>query len=133
MTENNVAAAETVGFSRASNRRDRGDHVPAARLLGAPTSCARPSPMPRAAGAEPVLLLRDLLELKVIKSLLGAGIKLEQVRTVFTYLKEHLGEDVTTANLVISGTGSVLVRTGEELIDALRSGQESSTCCSSVV
>lgn len=45
------------------------------------------------------------------------------MRTVFTYLKEHLGEDVTTANLVISGTGSVLVRTGEELIDALRSGQ----------
>lgn len=66
---------------------------------------------------------RDLLELKVIKSLLDAGIKLEQVRTVFTYLKEHLGEDVTTANLVISGSGSVLVRTGEELIDALRSGQ----------
>lgn len=66
---------------------------------------------------------RDLLELKVIKSLLDAGIKLEQVRTVFTYLKEHLGEDVTTANLVISGSGSVLVRTGEELIDALRAGQ----------
>ncbi|MFN8051140.1 MAG: MerR family transcriptional regulator [Acidimicrobiales bacterium] len=66
---------------------------------------------------------RDLLELKVIKSLLDAGIKLEQVRTVFHYLKEHLGEDVTTANLVISGSGSVLVRTGEELIDALRAGQ----------
>ena len=66
---------------------------------------------------------RDLLELKVIKSLLDAGIKLEQVRQVFHYLKEHLGEDVTTANLVISGSGSVLVRTGEELIDALRAGQ----------
>lgn len=66
---------------------------------------------------------RDLLELKVIKSLLDAGIKLEQVRQVFHYLKVHLGEDVTTANLVLSGSGSVLVRTGEELIDALRSGQ----------
>lgn len=66
---------------------------------------------------------RDLLELKVIKSLLDAGIKLEQVRQLFAYLTEHLGEDVTTANLVISGSGTVLVRTGEELIDALQSGQ----------
>ena len=31
--------------------------------------------------------------------------------------------DVTTANLVISGKGSVLVRTGDELLDLLRNGQ----------
>lgn len=66
---------------------------------------------------------RDLLELKVIKSLLDAGIKLEQVRTAFAYLKEHLGEDVTTANLVISGSGSVLVQREEDLIDILKQGQ----------
>src|SRR3954449_11573054 len=51
---------------------------------------------------------RDLLELKVIKKLLDAAIKLEQVREVFRYLKDQLGEDVTTANLVISGSNSVL-------------------------
>ena len=34
---------------------------------------------------------RDLLELKVIKSLLDSGIKLEQVRNVFSYVKERLG------------------------------------------
>ena len=66
---------------------------------------------------------RDLLELKVVKSLLDAGIKLEQVRHVFNYLREQLGEDVATANIVISGTKSVLVRSGEELIDVLRAGQ----------
>lgn len=66
---------------------------------------------------------RDLLELKVVKSLLDAGIKLEQVRTVFHFLREQLGEDITTANLVISGQKSVLVRSGEELIDVLREGQ----------
>jgi DNA-binding transcriptional MerR regulator len=66
---------------------------------------------------------RDLLELKVVKKLLDGGIKLEQVRQVFTYLKEQLGEDVTTANLVISGSGSVLVRKDEDLIDAVKSGQ----------
>ena len=45
----------------------------------------------------------DLLELKVIKNLLDAGIRLESVRDVFIYLREHLGEDVTRANLVIQG------------------------------
>ncbi|MEZ5322601.1 MAG: MerR family transcriptional regulator [Microthrixaceae bacterium] len=66
---------------------------------------------------------RDLLELKVIKSLLDAGIKLEQVRQVFGYLRDQLGSDVASANLVIRGTTSVLVRSGEELIDVLQAGQ----------
>lgn len=66
---------------------------------------------------------RDLLELKVIKNLLDAGIKLESVRDVFSYLRENLGEDVASANLVISGQTSVLVRSGEEIIDLLQKGQ----------
>ena len=65
----------------------------------------------------------DLLELKVIKSLLDAGIKLEQVRQVFGYLRDQLGEDVSSANLVINGRRSVLVRDGAELIDVLQNGQ----------
>lgn len=66
---------------------------------------------------------RDLLELKVIKQLLDAGIKLESVRDVFAYLREHLGEDVTSANLVINGRSSVVVATGDELVDVLQRGQ----------
>ena len=66
---------------------------------------------------------RDLLELKVIKSLLDSGIRLEQVRKVFSYMRNHLGEDVASANLVIDGSSSVLVNTGEELIDLLQNGQ----------
>ena len=66
---------------------------------------------------------RDLLELKAIKNLLDAGIRLESVREVFRYLRDNLGEDVTTVNLVISGNQSVLVRSGEEIIDLLRQGQ----------
>ncbi len=66
---------------------------------------------------------RDLLELKVIKMLLDSGIKLESVREVFGFLREHLGEDVTTANLVINGKNSVVVRSGEDMIDVLNSGQ----------
>ena len=66
---------------------------------------------------------RDLLELKAIKTLLDAGIRLERVRRVFEFLHETLDEDVGEGNLVISGD-SVLVRRGEdEVIDLLRKGQ----------
>jgi len=66
---------------------------------------------------------RDLLELRTIKTLLDSGIKLESVRKVFSYLRENLGEDVASANLVIQGNRSVLVQTDGELVDLLRQGQ----------
>jgi DNA-binding transcriptional MerR regulator len=66
---------------------------------------------------------RDLLELRTIKNLLDAGIKLESVRQVFSYLRDELGEEITAANLVIQGSRSVVVQTDGELIDLLHKGQ----------
>jgi DNA-binding transcriptional MerR regulator len=77
----------------------------------------------KGSGSRRLYSYRDLLELKVIKNLLDAGIKLESVREAFTYLRDHLGEDVATANLVIDGKRSLVVRNGEELIDLLGRGQ----------
>jgi DNA-binding transcriptional MerR regulator len=65
---------------------------------------------------------RDLLELKVIKNLLDAGIKLESVREVFSYLRRHVTSDVASAHIVISGK-SVVLCDGEHLVDAVRNGQ----------
>ena len=65
---------------------------------------------------------RDLLELRVIKSLLDAGIKLESVRKAFEYLREQVTDDIASAHLVISG-GNVLLCDGDELIDVVRKGQ----------
>lgn len=65
----------------------------------------------------------DLLELRVIKSLLDAGIKLETVRDIFGYLREQLGAEITSANLVIQGSKSVLIQTDGELIDLVKKGQ----------
>ncbi len=62
---------------------------------------------------------RNLLELKLIKTLLDAGIRLESVRSAFSYLRENLGEDIASARLVISGTSAVLVRDDSELIDVV--------------
>jgi DNA-binding transcriptional MerR regulator len=77
----------------------------------------------RGSGSRRRYSYQDLLELKVVKNLLDAGIRLELVREVFTYLREQLDEDIATANLVISGNRSVLVRSGDEMIDIVAQGQ----------
>jgi DNA-binding transcriptional MerR regulator len=65
---------------------------------------------------------RDLLELKVIKNLLDAGIKLESVRDVFTFLRDHMKTDIASAHIVIAGT-TVVLCDGDELVDVVRKGQ----------
>lgn len=72
-------------------------------------------------GSRRMYSYRDLLELRVIKSLLDAGIKLESVRKAFTYLREQADTDIATATLVISGN-DVLLCDGEMLIDIVRRG-----------
>ena len=61
---------------------------------------------------------QNLVELKMIKTLLDAGQKLERVRAAFHYIRE-LGDDLTAAQLVIAGDSVILVRDGENLIDVV--------------
>ena len=65
---------------------------------------------------------QDLLELRVVKTLIDAGIKLESVREVFAYLRTHVSADIASAHLVINGQTVVLAQ-GEELIDVVKQGQ----------
>ena len=58
----------------------------------------------------------------MIKKLLDAGIRLESVREVFTYLRQHVTTDIASANIVISGNQVVLCD-GDQLVDVLRAGQ----------
>jgi DNA-binding transcriptional MerR regulator len=88
------------------------------------TGLSRPSlAKARGSGSQRLYAYKDLLELKVIKQLLDGGVNLRQARRAIECLRESIGEDLTTANLVIVGEGSVLMRTGEEIIDLLRGGQ----------
>ena len=57
----------------------------------------------KGSGTRRMYSYRNLLELKIIKQLLDAGIRLEVVRDVFTELRTRLGDDLTAAKLVISG------------------------------
>jgi len=65
---------------------------------------------------------RNLLDLRMVKSLLDAGIRLESVRDVFAYLRSHVDDDITSAHLVIEGSSVILCR-GDDLIDVVRRGQ----------
>ena len=73
-------------------------------------------------GSQRLYSYRDLLELKVIKQLLDAGLNLRQARRAIATLRQS-GEDLASANLVLGGSCSVLVRSGEEIVDLLRGGQ----------
>ena len=77
----------------------------------------------RGSGTQRAYSYRDLVELKVIKGLLDAGVSLQSARRAIEYLRDHLGEDIATASLVINGSGSVVVRTDGELVDLVRRGQ----------
>jgi DNA-binding transcriptional MerR regulator len=77
----------------------------------------------RGSGSQRLYGYRDLVELKVVKSLLDAGISLQAARKAIQYLRDELGDDLATANLVIDGSRSLVARTGDQLIDLVRRGQ----------
>ncbi len=86
------------------------------------TDLVRPSLADAAgSGSRRLYSYRDLLELRVIKSLLDAGIKLESVRQAFQYLRAHVETDIASAHLVISGN-DVILCDGDQLIDVMRKG-----------
>ncbi len=76
----------------------------------------------KGSGTQRIYSYRDLLELKVIKRLLDAGVSLQSARRAIEVLRGS-GGDVAAANLVLSGSHSVLARSGEEIIDLLKGGQ----------
>lgn len=61
---------------------------------------------------------RDLLELKLVKTMLDSGIKLESVRDAFAYLRSE-GTDISAARLVIAEGSATLVRGDAEMIDVI--------------
>jgi DNA-binding transcriptional MerR regulator len=72
----------------------------------------------RGSGSRRRYSYQNLVELKMIKTLLDAGQKLERVREAFQYIRD-LGDDLTAAQLVIAGSSVILVRDGENLIDVV--------------
>lgn len=65
----------------------------------------------------------DVVELKVIKRLLDAGLKLQQARQAVECLRGDLGVDLASAQLVLADGRSILATTDGELVDLLAGGQ----------
>jgi DNA-binding transcriptional MerR regulator len=65
----------------------------------------------------------DVLEVKVIKSLLNAGVALTRARQAVECLRGALGADLASSSLVLSDAGSVLAHDDGELVDLMRGGQ----------
>jgi len=65
----------------------------------------------------------DVLELKVIKRLLDAGLKLQQARQAVECLRGDLGADLASSQLVLIGNRSVLAHSDGDIVDLLAGGQ----------
>src|SRR5205807_871025 len=51
------------------------------------------------------------------------GVSLQSTRRAIQCLRENLGADVASANLVLGGSDSLLANSGEEVVDLLKGGQ----------
>jgi DNA-binding transcriptional MerR regulator len=77
----------------------------------------------RGSGTQRLYAYTDVVELKVIKQLLDAGISLQRARRAVECLRDGLGADLASSNLVLVGTDSVLAHTDGEVVDLLKGGQ----------
>lgn len=87
------------------------------------TGLVRPSVSEaRGSGSQRLYSFRDLLELRVVRTLLDAGISLQSAREALDALR-YGGIEVASTNLVLSGNTSLLARDDGQLIDLLKGGQ----------
>jgi DNA-binding transcriptional MerR regulator len=77
----------------------------------------------RGSGTQRRYSYTDLLELKVIKQLLDAGVSLQSARRAIECLRTNVGGDLASANLVLNGASSVLAWSDGEVVDLLKGGQ----------
>jgi DNA-binding transcriptional MerR regulator len=77
-------------------------------------------------GVRRLYSFRDLVALKVVKSLLDGGMSLQRVRRAFEYLRGSAGleEHLSSVKLVTDGQSIFKIcKTDGEILDALRQGQ----------
>ncbi len=77
----------------------------------------------KGSGSKRVYAYSDVLELKIIKQLLDAGISLQSARRAVECLRDALETDLATVHIVMTGNKSVLARSNGEVVDLLAGGQ----------
>jgi DNA-binding transcriptional MerR regulator len=74
-------------------------------------------------GSQRLYSFRDLVVLRVVKSLLEAGVSLQNIRKAIETLRAHGVEDLAGITLISDGTTVYECRSPEEVVDLLQGGQ----------
>jgi len=88
------------------------------------TGLVEPSIRPaRGSGTQRLYGFRDVLVLRVVKSLLDTGISLQQIRAAVTVLREHGLTDLAKITLMSDGATVYACTSRDEVVDLLQGGQ----------
>jgi len=88
------------------------------------TGLVEPSIRPaRGSGTQRLYGFRDILVLRVVKSLLDTGISLQQIRAAVTVLREHGLTDLARITLMSDGATVYACTSRDEVVDLLQGGQ----------
>jgi DNA-binding transcriptional MerR regulator len=88
------------------------------------TGLVEPSIRPAAgSGSQRLYSFRDLVVLRVVKSLLEAGVSLQNIRRAIETLRAHGVDDLAGITLISDGTTVYECRSAEEVVDLLQGGQ----------
>ena len=88
------------------------------------TGLVEPSVRPASgSGSQRLYGFKDILVLKVVKSLLDTGISLQQIRTAVTHLRERGSADLAQVTLMSDGASVYECTSPDEVIDLLQGGQ----------
>jgi DNA-binding transcriptional MerR regulator len=88
------------------------------------TGLVEPSIRPaRGSGSQRLYGFRDILVLRVVKSLLDTGISLQQIRSAVAFLREHGSPDLARITLMSDGATVYACTSRDEVVDLLQGGQ----------
>jgi DNA-binding transcriptional MerR regulator len=88
------------------------------------TGLVEPSIRPaRGSGTQRLYGFRDILVLRVVKSLLDTGISLQQIRAAVTVLRDHGLVDLASITLMSDGATVYACTSRDEVVDLLQGGQ----------
>jgi len=88
------------------------------------TRLVEPSVRPASgSGSQRLYGFKDILVLKVVKSLLDTGISLQQIRTAVAHLRERGSADLAQVTLMSDGASVYECTSADEVIDLLQGGQ----------
>jgi DNA-binding transcriptional MerR regulator len=74
-------------------------------------------------GSQRLYSFHDLLQLRIIKKLLDAGVSLQRVRKAVDFLKDHLKKSPHGLTLMSDGTRIYAFESPDEVFDLLQRGQ----------